>query len=132
MANKTPDPTSQREQASQRKLAAAYRATYAVAALSLFLGILAVIFRSQAPGGIFLAIVCFAFGSLYALLGFFIQRKSAIALGISVALMLLNLISGLYNVVQTSSFTGLIIPIAFLSQTLPGFEAIQNLKKNSI
>lgn len=94
----------------------------------MFLGILAVIARSQAPEGIILAIVCFVFGGLYLLLGFFIQRKSKIALGIAIGVMVLNLISGLFSVVQGGNSVGLIIPTVFLSQTWEGFKAIQELK----
>lgn len=115
-----------------KKLAAAYRATYAVGILSIVLGLLALLasFSSAAiPGdGIFLAFTFFIFGAFYLLLGFFIQRKSIIALGIAVGFMGLNAIAGLFNFAQSGSPVGLIIPVAFLSQTWEGFKAIKKLK----
>lgn len=117
--------------ASHSQLASAYRAIYAIAVLSIFLGLLAILFSDKAPGGIALAILFFAFGALYLLLGFFVQRKSMIALGIAVAFMALNALAGLYNLLQTGSITGLIVPAVFLSQTWQGFKAIQELKGKS-
>ncbi|MBP0029155.1 hypothetical protein PN466_05835 [Roseofilum reptotaenium CS-1145] len=114
-----------------KKLAAAYRATYAVGVLSIFLGLLALLasFSSAViPGGMFLAFTFLIFGAFYLLLGFFIQRKSILALGIAVGFMGLNAIAGLLNLVQSGSPVGLIIPVAFLSQTWEGFTAIKKLK----
>lgn len=115
-----------------KKLAAAYRAIYAVGFLSIFLGLLALFatFSGAAiPGGIIIAFTFFIFGAFYLLLGFFVQRKkSTIALGIAVGFMGLNAIAGILNLAQSGSPVGLIIPVAFLSQTWEGFEAIKNLK----
>ncbi|MDB9513133.1 hypothetical protein PN499_18225 [Kamptonema animale CS-326] len=116
---------------SQKKLAAAYRAVYAVGVLSIFLGLLATFFRDQVPDGIVLGIGFFVFGALYILLGFFVQRKSIIALGIAVAFMVLNAATGIYNLFQTGSLTGLIIPFIFFAQTWQGFQAIQELKRHT-
>ena len=114
----------------RKKLASAYRAVYAVGVLSVFLGILAVVAIDKAPGGIILAILFFAVGALYLILGFFVQRRSAIALGIAVAFMALNALSGIYNLLQAGSITGLIIPTVFFSQTWEGFQAIKELKRH--
>ncbi|NER39437.1 MAG: hypothetical protein F6J93_36745 [Oscillatoria sp. SIO1A7] len=115
-----------------KKLAAAYRAIYAVGLLSIFLGLLALFatFSSAAiPGGIIFAFTFFLFGAFYLLLGFLVQRKkSMIALGIAVGFMGLNAIAGLLNLAQSGSPVGLIIPVAFISQTWEGFKAIKNLK----
>lgn len=82
---------------TRKKLAAAYRAIYAVGALSIFFGLLVTIFSDRVPGGIPLAIIFFAFGALYILLGFFVQHQSAIALAIAIAVMTLNTLVGVYN-----------------------------------
>lgn len=114
-----------------KKLAAAYRAIYAVGLLSIFLGLLALYasFSGAAiPNGIIMAVAFFIFGAFYLLLGFFVQRKSIIALGIAVGVMGLNAITGLLSFAQSGSPVGLIIPAAFLSQTWEGFKAIKNLK----
>ena len=114
-----------------KKLAAAYRAIYAVGFLSIFIGLLVFLtsFSSAAiPGGIIVAFTAFIFGAFYLLLGFFVQRKSIIALGIAVGFMGLNAIAGLLSFAQGGSPVGLIIPVAFLSQTWEGFKAIKNLK----
>ncbi|MEA5471016.1 hypothetical protein [Spirulina sp. 06S082] len=117
-----------------KKLAAAYRATYAVGVLSIFLGLLALFasFSSAAiPGGIIIAFAAFIFGAFYLLLGFFVQRKSIIALGIAVGFMGINAIAGIFSLLQGGSPVGLIIPTTFLSQTWEGFKAIKNLKRDS-
>lgn len=115
---------------TRKKLAAAYRAIYAVGALSIFLGLLVTIFSERVTGGIALAIIFFAFGALYMLLGFFVQRQSAIALAIAIAVMTLNTLVGVYNLLKTGSITGLIIPGIFFSQTAEGFKAMQELKRD--
>jgi hypothetical protein len=114
----------------QKKLASAYRAVYAVGVLSMFLGILATVAIDKASGGIILAILFFAVGASYLILGFFVQRKSAIALGIAIAFMALNALAGIYNLLQAGSPTGLIIPTIFFSQTWEGFQAIEELKRH--
>ena len=112
-----------------KKLAAAYRAIYAVGFLSIFLGLLLYAhFSGAMSGAIIMAFAFFIFGAFYLLLGFFVQRKSTIALGIAVGLMGLNAITGLLNLAQSGSPVGLIIPVAFLSQTWEGFKAIKKLK----
>ena len=117
--------------ADLKKLAAAYRATYAVGFLCIFLGLLALFasVSSPAPGGIIMAFLFFITGGLYLLLGFFVHRKkSSIALGIAVGFMGLNALAGILNLAQGGSPVGLILPVAFLSQTWEGFKAIKNLK----
>jgi hypothetical protein len=116
---------------SRKKLASAYRAVYAVGVLSIFLGILAFIAGTRIPDYLILGIVCLAFGLFYLVLGFCVQRKSKIALAIAVGFMLLNLLSGIHNMIQTGKPVGLIIPTIFFSQTIEGFKAIQILKSKS-
>lgn len=114
-----------------KKLATAYRAVYAVGVLSIFMGLLTAIALNKTPGGVIIAILFFALGLFYLLLGFLVQRKSMVALGIAVALMMLNALTGIYNMIRTGSPTGLIIPIVFFSQTWEGFKAIQEFKQRS-
>jgi len=116
---------------SQKKLASAYRAVYAIGVLSIFLGILAFVAGNRVPDYLILGILFFVFGLLYLVLGFFVQRKSKIALGIAVGLMLLNLLTGIFNMIQTGKPVGLIVPIIFFSQTIEGFKAIQVLKSKT-
>ncbi|MEH1866866.1 MAG: hypothetical protein V7K69_17920 [Nostoc sp.] len=125
--------TSQTQQISEyrKKLSSAYRAIYAVGVLSTFIGIIVLIAVNRVPEGVILGISCLASGLLYLVLGFFVQRKSQIALGIAVGFMLLNFLTGIYNMFQTGKPVGLIIPIVFFSQTIEGFKAIQVLKSKT-
>lgn len=116
---------------SRKKLSSAYRAVYAVGVLSIFLGILAFVAGNKLSEGTTIGISFFTFGLLYLVLGFFVQRKSKLALGIAVGFMLLNLLTGIYNMIQTGKPVGLIIPIVFFSQTWEGFKAIQVLKRGT-
>ncbi len=99
--------------------------------MSIFLGILAFVASNQLPGGIIFGIVYLSFGLLYLALGFFVQRKSKLALGIAVGFMVISLLSGIYSTIQTGKPFGLIIPTAFLSQAWEGFEAIKVLKSKT-
>ncbi|WP_375506213.1 hypothetical protein [uncultured Nostoc sp.] len=125
--------TIQTQQISEykKRLASAYRAIYAVGVLGVFLGLLALIAGNQVPEGMILGISFLAFGLLYLVLGFFVQRKSKLALGIAVGFMLLNFLTGIHNMIQTGKPVGLIIPIVFFSQTWEGFKAIQVLKSKT-
>lgn len=122
--------TLQAQQISEyrKKLACAYRAVYAVGVLSIFLAILAFVAGGQ---GMIVGVTFLAFGLLYLVLGFFVQRKSKLALGIAVGFMLLNFITGLLNMIQTGKPMGLIFPIIFFSQTWEGFKAIEVLKSKT-
>jgi hypothetical protein len=125
--------TTQAQQISKykKKLASAYRAIYAVGVLSVFVGILVFITGNRGNGiseYMMLGIASFTFGLLYLLLGFLVQRKSKIALSIAVGFMGLNLLAGIFNMIQTGKPASLIVPIVFLSQTYEGFQAIQALK----
>jgi uncharacterized membrane protein HdeD (DUF308 family) len=119
---------TQQISAYKKKLASAYRAVYAVGVLSLFLGIIALIATARLSEATFLGIIFLTNGLLYVVLGFFVQRKSKIALGIAVGLMLLNFLTGIHNTIQTGRPFGLLIPAVFFSQTWEGFKAIQVLK----
>lgn len=70
--------TTQTQQISEyrKKLASAYRAVYAVGVLSIFMGILAFIAANRVPESMILRITFLAFGLLYLVLGFFVQRRS--------------------------------------------------------
>lgn len=116
---------------SRKKLVSAYRAVYAVGVLCLFLGILLLITGNRVPDYLIVGIGLSGFGLLYLVLGFFVQRKSKIALGIAVVLMSLNALTAIYNTIQTGKPFGLAIPMLFLSQTIEGFKAIQVLKSKS-
>ena len=115
---------------ARQKLAAAYRAIYAIAALSLFIGLLLAIIGPNIPEGAILTASFLIFGFLYLLLGWLVQkRKSMVALGIAVAIMGLNLLGTIYNTFQGKSPAGIFLSALFLSQTVGGFEAIKELKK---
>lgn len=116
---------------SRKKLASAYRAVYAIGVLCLFIGILILIAGNRLPDYLILGIGLSGFGFLYLVLGFFVQRKSTIALGIAVGLMSLNALTAIYNLIQTGKPFGLAIPMIFLSQTIEGFKAIQLLKSKT-
>ncbi|OCQ96961.1 hypothetical protein BCD64_15325 [Nostoc sp. MBR 210] len=116
---------------SKKKLASAYRAVYAVGVLCIFLSIILFVAGSRLPDYLILGIGFLFFGLLYIVLGFFVQRKSQIALGIAVGLMSLNVLTAIYNLIQTGQPFGLAIPMLFLGQTVDGFKAIQVLKSKT-
>ncbi|MBD2451202.1 hypothetical protein H6G76_29545 [Nostoc sp. FACHB-152] len=116
---------------SRKKLASAYRAVYAIGVLSLFLSLVTFVAGTLIPDYLILGLGFLMFALLYIFLGFFVQRKSKIALGIAMGFMLLNVLIGIYNLIQTGRPFGLIIPIAFFSQTIEGFKAIQILKSQT-
>ena len=99
---------------SRKKLASAYRAVYAIGVLCSFLSILCFVAGNRFPDYLILGISFLFFGLLYLVLGFFVQRKSKIALGIAVGLMSLNVLTGILNMIQTGKPFGLIIPMIFL------------------
>ncbi|BAY63129.1 hypothetical protein NIES22_32080 [Calothrix brevissima NIES-22] len=116
---------------SRKKLASAYRAVYAVGVLCIFFSILFFLVGNQLPDYLILVIGFLFFGLLYLFLGYFVQRKSKIALGIAVGLMSLNVLTGIFNMIQTGKPFGLILPMIFLSQTIQGFKAIELLKSKT-
>ncbi|MCC5620065.1 hypothetical protein [Nostoc sp. CHAB 5715] len=116
---------------SRKKLASAYRAVYAIGVLSIFLSIIFFVVGNRFPDYLILGIGFLFFALLYLVLGFFVQRKSKIALGIAVGLMSLNVLTGIYNMIQTGKPFGLILPMIFLGQTIEGFKAIEVLKSKT-
>jgi hypothetical protein len=127
MARKSP---SLPKSAPAKKLVAAYRAVYAVGVLAIFLGLLALV--APIPDHIALAIIFLVFGAFYLFLGFLVRRRSMTALGIAIGLMALNLLAGIWNMIETGKPVGLLVPILFLTQTWEGFEAIKELNKQKI
>jgi protein-S-isoprenylcysteine O-methyltransferase Ste14 len=116
---------------SRKKLASAYRAVYAIGVLCIFFSLIFFVAGNSSPDFMMLGIGSLFFGLLYLVLGFFVQRKSQIALGIAVGLMLLNVLTGILTMIQTGKPFGLLIPLVFFSQTLEGFKAIQLLKSKT-
>jgi hypothetical protein len=107
--------TSQIQQISEsrKKLASAYRAVYAIGVLCIFLSIIFFVAGNRLPDYLILGIGFLFFGLLYLVLGFFVQRKSKIALGIAVVLMSLNVLTGIYNMIQTGKPFGLMCSEAY-------------------
>jgi len=103
---------------SRKKLASAYRAAYAIGVLYIFLSIILFVAGNRLPDYVILGIVFLFFGLLYLVLGYFVQRKSKIALSIAVGLMSLNALTGIYNMIQTGNPFGLSVPMIFLGQTI--------------
>ncbi|MFN6530275.1 hypothetical protein [Nostoc sp. ChiSLP03a] len=116
---------------SRKKLASAYRAVYAIGVLSIFLSIIFFVAGSRLPDHLILVFCSLFIGLLYLVLGFFVQRKSKIALGIAVGLMSLNVLTGIFNMIQTGKPFSLIVPMIFLGQTIGGFKAIEILKSKT-
>ncbi|MDZ7963752.1 MAG: hypothetical protein RM368_02070 [Nostoc sp. DedSLP03] len=116
---------------SRKKLASAYRAVYAIGVLSIFLSIIFFVAGSRLPDYLILVFCSLFIGLLYLVLGFFVQRKSKIALGIAVGLMSLNVLTGIFNMIQTGKPFSLIVPMIFLGQTIGGFKAIEVLKSKT-
>lgn len=115
----------------KKKLVYAYRAVYAFGILNLFIGILTLTVGSRIPDAMLIGVFVLLVGILYLVLGYFVQRKSKIALSIAVGFMVLNLIAGIVQIIQTGKPAGLGIAIVFLSQTWGGFKAIEVLKQKN-
>ncbi|MEJ6480003.1 hypothetical protein N0Y54_01195 [Nostoc punctiforme UO1] len=116
---------------SRKKLASAYRAVYTIGVLCIFLSIILFVAGNRLPDYVILGIGFLFFGLLYLVLGYFVQHKSKIALGIAIGLMSLNALTGIYNMIQTGNPFGLSIPMIFLGQTIEGFKAIEVLKSKT-
>lgn len=113
---------------ARKKLKAAYRAVYAIGFLNVFASIIIFLFGSRLPDYLLVAIISLIAGVLYLVLGFFVQRKSKIALGIAIGFMVLNVLGNIPIMIQTGNILMLTIPMIFFSQTIGGFNAIQALK----
>ncbi|MCF4970397.1 hypothetical protein [Nostoc sp. CMAA1605] len=112
---------------ARKKLTAAYRAVYAIGFLNVFVSILIFLLGSRLPDYLLVATISLIAGVLYLALGFFVQRKSKIALGIAIGFMVLNVIGNIPVIMQTGNIFILTIPMIFFSQTVGGFNAIQVL-----
>ncbi|WP_427159155.1 hypothetical protein ACQFX9_24310 [Aliinostoc sp. HNIBRCY26] len=112
---------------ARKKIKAAYRAVYAIGFLNVFVSILIFLLGSRLPDYLLVATISLIAGVLYLALGFFVQRKSKIALGIAIGLMVLNVMGNIPVIMQTGNIFILTIPMIFFSQTIGGFNAIQVL-----
>jgi hypothetical protein len=106
-------------------LRTAYWIIFFVGGLSTVLGLIVTLLAtsgSQAPG---LAILLS--GLIFLLLGFFVRRQSAIALGIAVGLYALDALISLF----TGGFASIPVHIFFLIMMCRGFSAIQEIRNTA-
>lgn len=112
-----------------RKLRAASIAVFFIAGVSLLLGGLLTLFSYTQDQGIGLGSLIG--GVLYLVLGFFVRRKSKIALGIAVAVYALNLVVFVIeSVIGANCFgiVGIAVGISLLTVMSRGFRAIDSIR----
>lgn len=114
------------------KIKVAYRALYAVGILCFFIGGIAAAFTSQggAIAGV-IAVLMILFGALYIFLGVMIKRRSTVALIVAIVVMILNVITGVFNMIQTGSPASLFFPIGVLIALCPAYGAMKEIKERA-
>ena len=108
------------------KLKQSYGILYLIGGLNFVLGILALLFRFDILLEMGMGIYSLIVGGIYLLLGFLVQRRSKIALGIAIGLYgietILALISGVVS--------GVVVRVFIIVFMWPGFQAIDQLKRD--
>lgn len=100
-----------------------------IGGVNLVLGLLAVFWRSEALLGMGASSIIF--GLIFVVLGFFVQRKSAVALILAIIIFVLDGVLGALILVSQGvnpMSGGILIRIVFLIPTTQGLRAIKTLK----
>jgi len=116
----------------QTTLKTAYELIYIVAGFGLIAGILSLLLNNSFLNGLGLGWETVVMGAIFAVLGFFTQRKSKAALIIAIFLYGVDAIAGLVlNAMAGASFSSasLVIKIFFICFMIPGIKAIDDIKK---
>jgi hypothetical protein len=116
----------------QTTLKTAYGMIYVVAGFSLIAGFLALLLNDSFLNNMGLGWGTVIMGAIFAVLGFFTQRKSKAALIIAIVLYAVDAVAGLVlNAMAGASFSsaGLVVRIIFIGFMIPGVKAIDELKK---
>ena len=118
----------------QTTLRTAYGIIYVVAGFSLIAGFLALVLNNSFLYDLGLGWGTIIMGAIFAVLGFFTQRKSKAALIIAIVLYAVDAVAGLVlNAMAGASFssTGLVVKIIFIGFMIPGLKAIDEIKKTN-
>jgi hypothetical protein len=116
----------------QTTLKTAYGIIYVVAGFGMIAGILALVLNNSFLYDLGLGWGTLIMGAIFAVLGFFTQRKSKAALIIAIVLYGVDAITGLVlNAMAGASFStaSLVTKIIFIGFMIPGVRAIDELKK---
>jgi lipopolysaccharide export LptBFGC system permease protein LptF len=119
----------------QTRLKTAYGVVYFVAGLNLVLGILSVLFSVQLLREMGIGFGSIIFGLVFLILGFFVQRKSNVALILAIVILILDALLGLYLSVSrgyTPSIGGILVRIVLIIPMIQGVGAINQLKRQSL
>ncbi|MBN2002272.1 MAG: hypothetical protein JXA21_02850 [Anaerolineae bacterium] len=117
----------------ETKWKAAYGIVYLVAGLNLVLGILVTFFNIEFLQGIGISIGSVIFGVILAVLGFFTQRKSTVALILAVVIFTIDGIGGFIisaSQGSSASASGLVARIFLILPMIQGIKAIKELTQN--
>lgn len=114
------------------KIKVAYRALYTVGIICFFIGGIAAAFisRGGAVAGI-IAVLMILFGALYIFLGVMVKRRSTVALIVAIVIMILNVVTGIFNMIQTGSPVSLFFPIGLLIALCPAYGAMKEIKERA-
>ncbi len=106
-----------------RRFRVTFGVIFFIAAVSILLGIVAVAFQVQILLDRGVGVVTIIIGAIFLLLGFFVRRKSTVALGIAVTIYALDGILSLF----TGNFSSVLFHIYFLFLMSRGFSAIREI-----
>lgn len=116
----------------QARVKVAYQIAYFIAGFNLVLGLLATLFQIEFLQAIGVGVYSIFFGLVFLALGFFIQRKSNLALILAIIIFALDGIVGFVSLAMASGRTnigGLFVRILLLIPLVQGVSAIRTLKK---
>ena len=119
----------------QTRLKLAYQSVYFIAAFNILLGLIAVLYNSAALQRVGHGIGSVLVGLVYLILGFFVHRKSSIALFVVIALFIVDGILAFYFAALRGSRVGgeiIMIRVLFLIPMVQGIGAIRTLKRKSL
>ncbi len=118
----------------QAKLKTAAYMVFFIAGLNLVLGILSVLLKSEFLQAAGIGIFSIIFGLVFLLLGFFVWRRSSVALILAIVIFALDGILGIVLAVSqgyTPATSGLLMRIVLLIPMIQGVGAIKALKASS-
>ena len=115
-----------------QKLKVAYSVVFFVGGFNIILGIVAVIGNIGFLLRLGIGHQAVIIGIIFLVLGFFVRKKSIIALGIAIGLLIIDALLGFYLAIQSGGNTpsaGLAIRIIFVIFLFQGFKAIKTIKE---
>ncbi len=116
----------------EAKLKTAYGMVFFIAGLNIVLGLAAGIFQVEFLQSIGISFYSIIFGVVFLVLGYFVQRRSAVALVIAIAVFALDGILGLVTAISQGydpNSGGIIARIFLLIPMIHGVGAIRAIKK---